>query len=371
MQQLGKILVDPEEYERDRWIATRAESEWVPLCPGYPNLKGVMCDEIESFIDEYSSEEIESDEMLLLANTEIVHEKMLPRSLIEKYLHNVICLDRDEIFGTCRRLGREIVQRYPGTIQLHLREGEKDTSKHAIFVTTPRGGYAALSIFAYANNLEKYQIPSDIEAEPIEPVEVRLEELRERKASLEESISKARKDMQSAVSIKEDLIRQILSKFEDSLERVNNEILSLKEPGKVGVSWLEDYSKRITHIFIVDDILASGMQMAKAYRALREMFGRDVTIVPVAIAGRRRSKYTIQCPGAVSPLIGIETVGIKEYSRTRNGTITARFPWGSPDGVSDIIIHHLYGSRHEGTRRILRKFKKPTESEDVTELPPW
>ena len=358
MNRLGKILVDPEEYERDRWIATRAASEWVPLCPEYPNLKGVTCEEIESFIDEYSSEELEPDGMLL-ANMDITSEKVLPRSLIEEYLHHVICLDRDEIFSICRRLGREIAQKYTGVIRAYLTNGQKDISKHAIFVTTPRGGYAALSIFAYANDLEKYQVPSDIEDEPMELAEVRLLDLRERKISLEESIEKARHDIHSAESIKKDLLRQIISKFEDSLERINNEILSLKEPGKVGVGWLEEYSERITHIFIVDDIIASGMQMVTAYRTLKGLFVRDVTIVPVVIAGRRRSRYTRRYPNADPPIIGLETVGIDEFIVTGKGIITVRFPWGSPDGRSDLLLHYLYGSRHEGARR-------PTGSEDVT-----
>lgn len=363
MNQLGKILVDPEEYERDRWIATRAEAEWVPLCPKYPDLKGVTCEEIESFIDLYSSDEIESDDMLLLANIDLIREKMLPRHLIEEYLHHVICLDRDEISTQAQLLGAEVAQRYPGVIKEHLTSGQKDLSEHAIFVTTPRGGYAALSIFAYANDLEKYQLPSDIEDEPIEPVDVRLAELREKKATLEESISKAREGMRSANnSIKRDLIRQIISEFENRLKNVENSIATLREPGKIGEGWLGEYSKRITHIFIVDDILASGVQMTMAYRSLRDMFGKDVTIVPVVIAGRRRSKYTKRYPAAIPPIIGLETVGINEFSRTRRGTITVRFPWGSPDGTSDLMLHTLYGSRHEGVSRI----RRPTGSEDVT-----
>jgi hypothetical protein len=357
---LGNILADRTAYEHDRWIAEQARSEWVPLCPEYPNLKGVTCQRIHEFIDEYTAGQPELDDFQTLAIPEYIDAKSLSRPYLEEYLHHIVCLDRDEIFAIFERLGREIATRYPGSIRKYIDDKKDDRFMHSIFVTTPRGGYSALSIFAYANDLSKGQIPSDIEEEPVDPTEIRVKQLKRAKLDMTIMLNRARKDMGSDNKIKREMAASIAESLESQIEDVDQRIVKAREPGKIGVGWLEDRSRRIERIFIVDDILASGKQMKDTTTMLREVFGSDVTIVPVAAAGRRISQYTKRYPDAEKPIIGIATLGIEEYSnsKVRDGMITVRFPWGSPDGTSDLMTHLLYGSRFAGRRG--------TGSEDVT-----
>jgi adenine/guanine phosphoribosyltransferase-like PRPP-binding protein len=217
--------------------------------------------------------------------------------------------------------------------------------KRTIFVTTPRGGLEFLGIFAYANNLEKAQIPAFYE--PYEKVT-------------------------SPHFYKEgDLGRM------------------------VGKTWLENRSEPIKRVVIIDDTIDSGEQQLKAHRNLLDFFGPDVEIVHMAACGRRRPDrvyynegfhksgderlfeklvheqvqdcsegYCPAEPGEANifddAYLGVETYNLTQWRReqddnaasrrggfSKNAVPTCAFPWSISDATPAAYLREVYGTRWE------------------------
>jgi len=114
---------------------------------------------------------------------------------------------------------------------------------HTVFVTTPRGGFEFLSVFAYANDLKKSQLPTEI------------------------------------LTTWEMEVVNVMEGGKPGWEVPMNEIF--------GYTWLGDVSMPVKRVVIVDDIIESGDQQYRTRNALRERMGPDVEVLNVVACGRR------------------------------------------------------------------------------------
>ena len=353
--------------------ALKDERTWAPLCPEYRNLKGVTCGEIEEFLnletegffttDKYkqivddaldprwkpspkeqnenfidiikavvSDKEFSNfletistcDTVQQMVDAIYVKTKYMDpeeRKFEEDYLRHVKVYDRDEAYEAFKNIGDWIESDTPGIL--------KDPS--TIFVTTPRGGHEMLSIFAYANDIDKEQIPSDITWEfNIEP-DVR-DEYRTR-------------------TITEDSIRD---------KEVSFEMIDMGDADMFGRDWMEHTSNAVRNIFIVDDIIASGQQVQKTAATLEDMFP-NANINSVTLCKRDETHPDIKIK-VKNYYTDTKTTGIDRFIELRgkgkleNEYITCLFPHACPDGRSDrIMVELMGGNRCPPEKRIARK----------------
>ena len=333
---------DIYDYNSDKYnscakdvVFEAAQDEWIMLDPRFPNIKGVTPKRMDEF----------------LANAEMEGMK----DYFIDYLQHVMVYDRDDIYKMCVRLGDQIEQKYPG--KLH--------DPHTIFVTTPRGGHEVLSIFSYANDLDKIQIPSHIRS--ISEEEYKMYK---RRMSLE----------LESESYQFQHIKDLVKAYEKAIEyktKNNNPIIP--------DIWLDNQADYIRNeikiVFVIDDIIASGEQMLQTLSNVSEFFNYKVEIIPVVLVDRKDDD--------IDAIYGTEIVGTKVWDEARDfwknsedwsfgrkirvktekydSLITVRFPWGSPDGESDKILTTLYESRR-GLERIERKRDRCILEPDKCEL---
>ena len=320
-------------------VYEQAQDEWIMLDPRFPNIKCITPKRI--------------DEFLANAETKGIRE------YFEDYLQHVMVYDRDDIVSMCYDLGQQIEKKYPG--KLH--------SPHSIFVTTPRGGYEVLSIFAYTNDLKKEQIPSHF----LNISDYEYNEAKTNIGSHEEYHKELKK-----------IYKELINHYEEN----NYPVISS--------TWLEPVfipsfiSNKIETVFIIDDIIASGEQMIQAVDKIQRFFNQKVKIIPVVLIKRKNIEKDMVIGKVVfdKTLYDKETIGIQKWDKAqslvedqRNGyitpkpeliedfdkLITVRFPWGSPDGESDKILTTLYESRR-GLERIERKQRRCVIEPDKCEL---
>ena len=308
-----------------------AQDEWIMLDPRFPNLKGVTPDKIDEIVQIFAEESQKLKEYCI------------------DYLQHVMVYDRDDIFKMCINLGEQIEKKYPG--KLH--------DPHSIFVTTPRGGHEVLSIFAYANDLKKEQIPSNIR-------------------SITEKEQKIINDRIKTID-KEHVYYTDYENAYNHIQEGNYPIIP-----DIWLNTISNYfNSKVETVFIIDDIIASGEQMRQAIIKIDNFFEQKVNIIPIVLVKREPwESYFYESKKCVSifdkSVYDTETVGINEWNKARqeiklaetgqtmsigeleevfkiyNSLITVRFPWGSPDGESDRIITKLYEGRR-GLDRIERK----------------
>jgi len=286
------------DIENALWIAEQAKGYWVPLCKEYPNLYGITCEDIDEFIDAYIEQHGDN-----------ISDKIEKRKYLIQYLKHVKCLDRIEVYRACRAIGK----RLRSELKLSL------DSPLNMYLTSPRGGYETLSIFAYANDLMKRNIPVDL--------------------------------------------------------RIVNDKLYGKTIYDLELDTSFDIS--VCNIIIVDDIIASGQQFCAAIRSFCAFLLENSE--PLFNELKNRIYYvTVACRDEPSYICMIEsshnkdkldevildtwnnrtfsfyrTIGIHKFDEIYHtgkprklDIITMRFPWGSPDGESDEIIRALYKGRH-------------------------
>jgi len=322
-----------------------AQDEWIMLDPRFPNLKGVTPERIDNFL-----ETAESGNM---------------RNYFEDYLQHVMTYDRDDIFKMCVRLGDQIERKYPG--KLH--------DSHSIFITTPRGGHEVLSIFAYANDLKKEQIPSHI---------------RNINKSEQKVINRAMKsDKPGFITAWTYGVSDIPETAKDIAEAFTH--IQYDNLPIIPDIWLETMSNyfrnKVETVFIIDDIIASGEQMIQAVNKIYKFFNGKIEIVPIVLI-KRHDFIKIFSENIEKTIYDTETVGIRQWDEAQSliedqrkgwGTpkpelvkafdslITVRFPWGAPDGESDKILTKLYEGRR-GLERIERKQRRCILTPDKCEL---
>jgi len=208
------------------------------------------------------------------------------RDYTRDYLKHVKVYDRDEEYRAFKRIGDKIAARIwsdmtpyerssligatgfenrewadvpPNNIgpMIYDKNGLKSrllSQDDTIYVTSPRGGHEMLSIFSYANNIAKNNIPSDI---------IGGREAWDRLPSYEKSLSL--KKLGVPIEDASEYIKHPWSKLP---RRVQNKILK----GGWGKNWLGDATGRIKKIFIVDDIVASASQMRQMVDEIKKKF---------------------------------------------------------------------------------------------------
>ena len=342
---------DIHEYDSDEYnfcikdiVYEQAQDEWIMLDPRFPNLKGITPKRIDEF----------------LANTETQGMK----KYFEDYLQHVMVYDRDDIVSMCYDLGQQIEEKYPDALH----------SPHSIFVTTPRGGYEVLSIFAYTNDLKKLQIPNHIRY---------LQEF-EKKILIKNCPAKLSKGTAKFLGLGRALEEK------ESIEEMCKYLQKEEYPIMPDI-WLDIittyYSNNIKTIFIIDDIIASGEQMIQVVNKIYAFFNKKVEVIPIVLV-KRKDFINIFNKNIEETIFDTETVGIEKWDKAQSlvedqrigyitpkpeliedydKLITVRFPWGSPDGESDKILTTLYESRR-GLERIERKERRCRLEPDKCEL---
>jgi len=338
------ILAEFDSRSEDAEIGRSAldARAWIPLCPAYPNLKGVSCDDIDNLmktktpdifhskafydfkknmiaedhsikLTEKDFKKIYLDEHEELTDPEIDIDESIP--FTEDYLHHVRVYDRDETYEAFQKIGHQIEDDMPGILH----------DRSTIFVTTPRGGYEMLSTFAYANKIRKSQIPSDISW---------YHEKRGGQSYVHEY--EYRKNPYKEGMDEDDTYNTIL----------------------YGTDWMNNITDQVKHVFIVDDIISSGSQIGITADQIRNMFPKaDINSITLC----KRDTVYPALPKAVSNYYtDTTTMGIKEFSELRKDGkpfgkeyITCCFPHAMPDGSSDKILGELMGNtRYPPERRI-------------------
>ena len=357
--------------------ALKDEQTWAPLCPEYPNLKGITCEEINEFVREkphefFATQEYEdlcrrtSDPLQQIEHDETPEQRIIRflfrvekhmnedefiafkevispyRVSVERimefietikfendiqftkdYLHHVKVYDRDEIYAAFKRIGKQIKDNYSKYSNI-LRDSS------TIYVTTPRGGHEMLSIFAYANGIKKEQIPSDITWQ----IDIKPE--------LQEEYGLS--------AITDEWIRE---------KEISFEMNDTENVHMFGKDWMGNKSKEIKTIFIVDDIIASGKQIDRTTGELRDMFP-NAEINSITLCKRETEEYMLESI-AKRYYNDIETIGIEKFKELRSQDkldheyITCLFPHACPDGRADDIIIELMGDRCSPEKRISRR----------------
>jgi len=214
-------------------------------------------------------------------------------SFMKKYFSHVRVYDRREEYIALKKIGERINKDF-GFDVLH------DIS--SVFITTPRGGHEILSIFSYANNISKEQIPSDI--------------------------------------------------------------LELEDDYIIGRDWLFNRSENIKRVFVVDDIIASGHQMNEVSENVLQIIP-NAEIYTVMLCDRYgATDYSLDT--IKKRYFDTKTIGIERFIDKYNDIptlsdgyidniwITCVFPHACPDGDSDIPMQLLLGERCKQAGRIKR-----------------
>lgn len=453
-------------------IGEKAESgrAWVPLCPEYPNLKGVTCEEIDTFIDKQAPDISHNEEwrkkILDLSSKynaaykemrEKVKEyergghpdwkdpelefwysrdgdgvrikgelrKFLKETLPEKerkmleedptlsgisdvidwalnlnqkrdpgtgwrtipgrdytkeYLHNVKVFDRDEEYRMFKELGNTLAHRIWDLMSdeeranvLSKSEAEEWESGTApeefmahrrkkilsncgnIYITTPKGGHECLSIFAYANGLDKTNMPSDI----VPPWD--KWEREDRQKILDEfmfAIGEGGGDKSKYTYL-----------LQRSYSHLPKELQIYLGNKTIGRTWMGRDSCPVKRVIMVDDIVASGEQVKLIDQETLRVLGRDVALWGVHLCHRRPEDVYHRSPieDLNREVWGQTTTGIEIFDQIYEETppseieremagqvITCAFPHSIPDGRSDDLLSGLYGGRTHTEKRILR-----------------
>ena len=343
----------------------------------------MTCEEIFKYTDKYPTEDEIADykaNMALIYPPQVylkmIDDVKVTRDYINEYLRHVKVYDRDEAFEAMERLGdrlagkmwdektigqrEEIIHRDPqhapknwDALPQDFKENIKLTLLHnpsTIYITTPRGGHEALSIFAYANDIYKGQIPSDIER-PYERWE-----------------------------FYEPLVRQEILKVEgfdnndawiwsqkpwsDLPDHVKNAFGNQTK----GRTWMDDPSNDIKRVVFVDDIVASGIQVGNVSKIIEHRLELD-DVYGVHLCHRAPEHLYRPAPlmDKNREMFDTETIGIDEFDkRFKDKTIkpedvvTCVFPWSIADGRADNIVEELYGDRqHTFARKERRTPRQP------------
>jgi len=315
-------LGDPDLLERyDKTVdscklgnALKDERTWAPLCPEYPNLKGVTCEEIDNFLEKTKIKHVVPG---ATDDNRVLHRSPEDKEFVEDYLHHVKVYDRDEAYQAFKKIGDQIEKDMPGVLH--------DTS--TIFVTTPRGGHEMLSIFAYANDLRKSQIPSDI--------------------TWEHNTRTLGNRPITEKAYREKTAKEIAPSDYDTI--------------MFGKTWLGDRSEEVKNIFIVDDIIASGQQIDRTVKELKDMFP-DANINSVTLC-KRSDDVLLDENLPEKCYTDIVTSGIGKFKYYREHGypldeeyITCEFPHACPDGSSDkLMIELMGGERCPPEKRLSRR----------------
>lgn len=184
-------------------------------------------------------------------------------------------------------------------------------ANETIYVTSPRGGHEFLSIYAYANGLDKVNIPSDITS------------------GHPKRLSK-------------------------------------------GLTYIGNKSGEIKRVVVVDDVVGSGQQKQEFYKSLRTKFP-DARLYYNTLSMRKeeyqqyplnldrmqeREKKLFSDRGFSGMSYADETVGIKGYRNGIKGNVGAVFPWAIPDGSSDKVARILVQAKDDKMRNVgTRRYK--------------
>jgi len=194
-------------------------------------------------------------------------------------------------------------------------------SDETIYVTSPRGGHEFLSIYSYANKLDKGNIPSDI--------------LHTGERTFNHNYPK--------------------------LEKHNS---------PMGLTYIGNRSGKVKRVVVLDDVVGSGQQKQEFYNILRTKFPdaqlyyntlslrkKDLQTYPLNFRDIREKKlYSTRGFSAVT--CADETVGIKGYRNGIAGNVGSVFPWAIPDGASDRISRLLVQAKDDKMRNIgTRRYK--------------
>lgn len=116
------------------------EKDWAHLSANYPNLIGFTDEEVEKFI-EYMIKNKSSKEN--------------ERKELEEYISKIRCYNKEDFRELSIKMYNEFIKRNNSQYNY-----DYNTNKTA-YVTSPRGGFEVLSTFAYANRLDKSNLPVD------------------------------------------------------------------------------------------------------------------------------------------------------------------------------------------------------------------
>ena len=341
---------------------------WVPQCPTYPNLKGVSCDEVGRYIVDKCT----VDGKL---NTGCSEE-------LQMYFKYVKIFDRDEMYDAFKEIGGQLNE------TMYEEEGHVRLlqNNQTVFITTPRGGYEALSVFSYANNLSKKQIPGNISEEwdklDVDRRNDLIEELF-RKGKQGQSIYW--QDWKGVVSFVENMVSSDMSW--DQLPNAVKERLGILGVKAYGKNWLGKIGPEIKRVVFVDDIVASAQQLRAVqeevttelpktkqysahlcFRQGTEVQYQDRSVFKYKTLGIETFNQILNHPeewiDEISPKAKkkFEKALQKEvWNKDKLAEIvlndlgmpvTCAFPHAIPDGESDRYLQELYGSPEKEERDI-------------------
>lgn len=281
----------------------------------------------------------------------------------------------------------------------------------SVFITTPRGGFEMLGIFAYANEMPKHKFPGDFYTADIE---FKLRQAAEQVGYAFANRSRYHEEIKELERkpIKDldmDRLEEARSKFRQAdLEyQKDSEALEVLEAhyNTSTTTWLYDVAHNVRRVFVVDDIVASGDQLTTLLTAVKKTMPKDRFVVyPVLLCARspleseemtNRGTYHV-CTSprdkgcARSEMHNVfddsytyqRTQGIRRWHRAYEEWAAAAsiegdtehvrllrkqiddraptcvFPHSIADGASDRILIRVYGDRvWKGKLRVMRERK--------------
>lgn len=134
IQMRNKIIREQQIKERD----------WAHLSANYPNLIGFTDEDVERFIDNFISHS--------------GLDEYREREELKEYISKIRCYNNDDFRELSIQMKKEFDKKNRDEYDdAHNRYSEYTT----VYVTSPRGGFDILSVYAYANRLDKNKFPVD------------------------------------------------------------------------------------------------------------------------------------------------------------------------------------------------------------------
>lgn len=378
------------------------ERQWIPISTKFPTLKAVTDQDVDDFIHYRVINEqptihfgriktgstgirsihpikgniirdyLKKKDIITPDMSRFDQEEAVRKHYFDTYFKNYKVYDRDEVFKDSQILYEKLKTRIKVQEEITDEfELARTTRENTLFVTSPRGGYELLSIFGYANDLNKRAFPSDIR-----------EEIEHKEAEY---------------------------KFQDKFEPVTIAIGNY-----TGMTWLGDKKQTIKRVIFIDDIIASGDQTIKAYKQFEKTFkmGRYSIVFPKA-TDRGSAQFDIPVHNPIRYYFGTlckrdfpedweeardegkeemvndleensigvhTTIGKKGFEKCLSipplpcdlggKYISCAFAWAIPDGSSDHYIRELYKEAGRTTKNYdSRVISTPREGEKFRKIP--
>ena len=295
------------------------ESEWMHLSADYPHLVGVTTKQINDY---------------LTLNNDPTNYK---RGLFANYK----VFNRDDLFADSQLLLALIKKKILAT------EGTVEPLLNTVFITSPRGGLELLSIFAYANHLDKMHFPQLLEEKATPAGFTILASSNALKPNQWNAVKRIvfLDDIIASGEQTRDAIGGLWTKYSSTDVKLYSASMCKRTYPR---EWDDISSPGLREILEKNSVSVYKTISANGYGALHSELQAGDDDKPVAVAD------------------------LTEALSEKNKFISCAFVWSLPDGESDMAMTDLYQFIHRMEKRTIQPYEQeqtfPLRIDEPTKL---